>query len=77
MPMYFALEHLPDPKDEDEIPPLLMTVDDDVIRALVRNTCLEANKATDPAKVIAAIEFFLRGTLSESTPQKMMTTTRQ
>jgi hypothetical protein len=54
-----------------------MTVDDDVIRALVRNTCLEANKVTDPAKVIAAIEFFLRGMLGDAVPQKMMSTTRQ
>jgi hypothetical protein len=73
MPMLFNVEPIPKLGE----PSVSLILEDDVIRGLVRQGCLEAKDIADPAKIIAAISFFLRGMLGDAVPQKMMSTTRQ
>jgi hypothetical protein len=75
--MYFSVEHLPNISGEEEIPPIPLLVRDDVLRNLVKQGSLQASDVSDPAKVIEAIGMFLRGMLSDSTPQKATSATRQ
>jgi hypothetical protein len=70
MPMRFAVQHLPNASDEDEIPELPMEIDDAVLSKMVENAYLTENEVTDPVKVIRMIELFLQNILGE--PQPLM-----